>query len=158
MGSLGISEFYLLYWGVIGGLVGLAIGQTRGRPLPGFFLGLLIGPIGWLLVLVGPNPKKAKEDKEKQDLLQQQFALQQAQLEELKRLQNPPRASSPTLPPPGARETIHIAKNGEDLGPVTVAEVKRMLADGRLTIEDYYFDVCCNEWLELAGHPTLSEI
>lgn len=158
MGPLGTSEFYLLYWGIIGGLVGLAIGQTRGRPLPGFFLGLLIGPIGWLLVLVGPNPKKAKEDKEKQDLLQQQFSLQQAQLEELKRLQNPPRAASPKLPPPGARETIHIAKNGEDLGAITVAEVKRMLEDGRLIVEDYYFGVSCNKWLELAGHPTLSKI
>ena len=153
-----MDYFYLIYWAVIGGLVGLAIGQAKGRPVPGFLLGILIGPLGWLLVLVGPNPKKDQEKKKQQEILQQQFALQQAQLEELKRLQNPTRASVPSLPPPGAREMIHIAKNGEDLGPHTIADVKRMLSDGRLTIEDYYFDAGCNDWLELAGHPTLSEI
>ncbi len=39
----------LLVW-VLFGLVGAAIGQTRCRPVAGFLLGMLLGPIGWLLI------------------------------------------------------------------------------------------------------------
>jgi hypothetical protein len=40
------------------GLVGLAIGQPKGRPLGGFILGALIGPIGWILVAAGPKVER----------------------------------------------------------------------------------------------------
>ena len=143
----------------VSSLIGLAIGQTRGRSGAGLIVGFLLGPIGWLLILVGPNPKREKEEKDKQAVIQRQFALQQAQLEELRKLQTPAHARrGPALPPPGARETIHIAKDGESLEPMTIAEAKRMLDDGRLSIGDFYFDTQCSQWLELAGHPTLSEI
>lgn len=39
------------------GLVGAAIGSAKGRFLGGFVLGMLLGPIGWILVAVGPNYK-----------------------------------------------------------------------------------------------------
>lgn len=42
---------------VLSGLIGAAIGQTKNRPIDGFVLGLVAGPIGWLLVGIG----KAKE-------------------------------------------------------------------------------------------------
>ncbi|MDP3720325.1 MAG: zinc ribbon domain-containing protein [Acidobacteriota bacterium] len=45
---------YLL-WVVVFALVGAAIGQKRGRALAGFFLGGLIGPLGWLVLLLGPD-------------------------------------------------------------------------------------------------------
>lgn len=34
------------------GLVGCVIGNFHGRPAAGFFLGFILGPIGWLLVLL----------------------------------------------------------------------------------------------------------
>lgn len=48
---------YLLFWCLIGGLIGLLIGQTKGRSGAGFFFGALLGPIGWLVVAAGPNLK-----------------------------------------------------------------------------------------------------
>jgi hypothetical protein len=44
-----------LLWLVVGGLIGAIVGQSKGRAGAGFFLGLLLGPIGWLVVAVGPN-------------------------------------------------------------------------------------------------------
>jgi len=143
---------------VISSLIGLAIGQTRGRSDVGFLLGFLLGPIGWLIILVGPNPKKEMEEKYKQATIQRQFALQQAQLEELRRLQTPARSSGPSFPIPGAMNTIYIAKGGRNLGLITIAEAKRMLDDRRLSLEDLYFDNEANQWLEIAGHPTLYAI
>ena len=146
---------------IICSLIGLAIGQTRGRSGAGLFFGFLLGPIGWLLVLVGPNPKKELEEKKKQALLNQQLVMQQAQLNELKKLQtslvggNP---SAPPLPMLGGQERIRVAKRDQDLGDIPLAEVKRMLDAGELTLEDFYLDTSCNEWLELAGHPTLYPI
>ena len=40
---------------VIMGGVGAAIGSVKGRPVGGLILGLVLGPIGWLLVGIGKN-------------------------------------------------------------------------------------------------------
>ena len=47
----------LLLSAIIGSGVGAIIGQSKGRTGAGAFLGLLLGPIGWLVVAVGPNMK-----------------------------------------------------------------------------------------------------
>jgi hypothetical protein len=47
------SGFFL--WALAGALVGAAIGNSKNRLGAGFLLGLLLGPIGWLLVAVGSN-------------------------------------------------------------------------------------------------------
>lgn len=36
-------------------VVGSLIGMLKGRPAAGFFFGLLLGPIGWLVIAVRPN-------------------------------------------------------------------------------------------------------
>ena len=46
--------FVLGLWLAIA-FVGCAIGQSRGRPELGFFISLLVGPIGWVLVLFLPK-------------------------------------------------------------------------------------------------------
>lgn len=47
----------LMICGVIFGVIGLLIGKRKRRPLGGFVLGLLLGPLGWLLVFFGPTAK-----------------------------------------------------------------------------------------------------
>src|SRR5215510_9361561 len=45
----------VIFWLVVGMVVGAAIGNTRGRSGEGLFLGLLLGPIGWIIVLCLPR-------------------------------------------------------------------------------------------------------
>ena len=56
-----IGLFYLLC--VLGawlssGLVGAVIGQARNRVGAGFVLGLLLGPIGWICIVAGPDNRQ----------------------------------------------------------------------------------------------------
>lgn len=53
MGGSAILIFLL--WMFVGALVGGAIGNLRGRPEAGVGFGLLLGPLGWLIVAVGPD-------------------------------------------------------------------------------------------------------
>lgn len=54
-----MDEFtlYLLLWIIIGALVGTVIGQQKDRAGAGLLFGLLLGPIGWLIIAAGPNLK-----------------------------------------------------------------------------------------------------
>jgi hypothetical protein len=47
----------LLLWALVGALIGAAIGNHKGRTEAGAFFGFLLGPIGWLIVAVGPSMK-----------------------------------------------------------------------------------------------------
>jgi uncharacterized membrane protein YeaQ/YmgE (transglycosylase-associated protein family) len=47
--------FVLLFVAVICGFIGYAIGNGRGRGTAGFWLGLLLGPIGVLAALFLPK-------------------------------------------------------------------------------------------------------
>ena len=47
--------FYLSVGIVLDALLGLAIGNSKGRALAGFFFGMFLGPLGWLIIAIGPN-------------------------------------------------------------------------------------------------------
>jgi len=48
--------FVLIFWCGVGGLVGALIGSGKGRAVAGFWLGLLLGIIGWIIVaLMSPR-------------------------------------------------------------------------------------------------------
>lgn len=42
-------------WILVGGGIGAAIGARKNRTAFGFVVGFIIGPIGWLIVLVMPS-------------------------------------------------------------------------------------------------------
>lgn len=46
---------FLLLGSIISGLIGMAIGSVKGSPGTGFFLGFLLGPIGWLIIALVPD-------------------------------------------------------------------------------------------------------
>jgi hypothetical protein len=39
----------LVLWLGIGGGIGAAIGASKGRGGEGFFLGIILGPVGWII-------------------------------------------------------------------------------------------------------------
>lgn len=41
----------------IAGAIGALIGSSRARPASGYLLGLLAGPLGWILILLGPDER-----------------------------------------------------------------------------------------------------
>jgi hypothetical protein len=47
---MGIVVTWLIFWAAVGGLVGYLIGNGKGRGGEGFWLGLLLGFIGWIIV------------------------------------------------------------------------------------------------------------
>jgi hypothetical protein len=51
---------FLLLWAVFG-VIGYFIGSQKGRPMEGVVLGLLLGPIGWLVVRFGPDFRTAQD-------------------------------------------------------------------------------------------------
>ena len=53
----------LLIWVAVGALVGAMIGERKGRAGEGAALGAILGPLGWLLVFLGPDNKQAKGQK-----------------------------------------------------------------------------------------------
>jgi hypothetical protein len=47
---VGVLAGWLLFWVVLGGLIGFAIGNGKGRGAAGFWLGMFLGWIGWIIV------------------------------------------------------------------------------------------------------------
>src|SRR5690349_13871604 len=51
--------------------------------------------------------------------------------------------------PPGYVSRYRVAKGGEEIGEKTVNQIKNLIADGQLTLEDYYFDSEVGDWCKL---------
>jgi len=47
--------FVYLFLVIVGGFVGNLIGTSKNRIVWGMFMGILLGPLGWLIVALGPN-------------------------------------------------------------------------------------------------------
>lgn len=140
---------FLLVW-IFSIIIGCMIGAAKDQSASGFIWSFLFGPLGVLVVLCLPNRKKEKEEAERKHQAATQMQLQQAQLQRLEQMQR--------APLPAAQSQIRqlrIASGGEDLGDVPVPTVKLMLKTGKLTPQDYYFDVHANDWLALAECPDL---
>jgi hypothetical protein len=49
-------EIWVVGW-LISAVVGAIIGSTKGRPTAGGVWGLLLGPIGWIVILIAPDTR-----------------------------------------------------------------------------------------------------
>lgn len=60
-----MSEFviFVLLYFILFGAIGLDIGQRKGRPLAGLIWSMLLGPIGWLLIFIGPTVGGGEESR-----------------------------------------------------------------------------------------------
>ena len=132
------------------------LADKRGRsPVGFFFLAILISPlISGVIVLCMNDLRAAKERSKINNVMQMQMRAQQQQLEELRKMQTTNQGGR-ALPPSGARDLINVSSSGEDLGPLSINAIRRMIDDGKLSLEDYY-DTTCNDWIELGGHPMLN--
>ena len=50
-----IDGGYIAFWVLFGGLVGAAIGSTRRQIFSGLVWGVILGPIGWVIVFMLPD-------------------------------------------------------------------------------------------------------
>lgn len=46
---------YLAVWFLLFGAVGMLIGQKKGRTIAGLIWAMVLGPIGWLVIYLGPT-------------------------------------------------------------------------------------------------------
>ncbi len=61
-------------------------------------------------------------------------------------------------PPPGGPRSLRVASNGQDLGEVPIPTIKKMIATGQLSMQDYYFDAETNAWMPLDGLAGLVDV
>lgn len=123
--------------------------------------GIIGGAIyGVITGFLSAGKKKLEEEKlklQKQQMLHLQAQLQQLQMAQI--MQAPKVTSLP--PPPGQRRVLpmhvyRIARNGEDLGEMSVSSINQLIRDCQLSMEDFYFDVEANDWLTLHCLPELT--
>jgi len=116
------------------GLIGTAIGQTRGRPEAGFLWGFLLGPIGWLIIVLGPNPKKQKEEDEMRNRVQTTLIMQAQQLAELRALRES--LSTRRAPTTEIKEDKYWVRLKErELGPIDRLELIELFSSGKIGLE-----------------------
>lgn len=107
-------------------LFGAYLGQRRGRTAAGFWWAFVLGPIGWLILLLGPNPKMHAEAAAKLAQERRVETMQQQHLDELRAL----RATITGTPSPAAiEETEYLLRQGGKVrGPISKAQLLELLA------------------------------
>ena len=115
----------LICWIVVW-LIGAYLGQRRGRTAAGFWWAFFLGPIGWLILLLGPNPKKEAEEAAKRAQERRIESQQQQHLDELRAL----RATLSGNPPPQPIEEseYYLRQEGKVRGPLAKGQLLELFA------------------------------
>jgi hypothetical protein len=120
------------------GIIGAVIGSFHSRSGAGFWLGLLLGPIGWIIVLLIGRADAAPtgslsfyERDEARRIARQRQQDEQRRTERL-------------------HARWRIAKGTTDLGEMDLAGLKLRLTSGELTLADLYFHADRAEWRPLS--------
>jgi hypothetical protein len=96
-------------------------------------VGIVLGPIGWLILLLGPNPKKEKEVKERRARETQMQTMQEAHLSELRALRE-------SLAPGNKNSEIKedmfwVRLKDRDVGPVGKVDLLELYSSRKITLE-----------------------
>ncbi|MFK5955233.1 MAG: DUF4339 domain-containing protein [Planctomycetota bacterium] len=170
----------LAAWAILG-VICAFIAKNRGRsPLGWFFIGLVGGCIGLILVLVLPDLKKEAETKNREkrlrnklqeELMQERMKNQAFRGHATNRLDahdehlgvDTRAAAGSVLPPPLVPEELdegvpksgwHIALPGQDSeGPFTLAEMKHRLQSGALSNKTLVWHESLEDWCVVSASP-----
>lgn len=146
----------IVFWAAVGGGVGAAIGNGKGRGPAGFWLGFLFGPIGWIIIAVLDATPEAEV----------------ARLETINSIQVKMKPSDPSLSRvtrdcPFCAETIKSAAKlcrfcGRDvepiMPPVTTVQVPANPKDSYSFLADEFpisFDAVWEEALQYQPWPSM---
>jgi hypothetical protein len=137
----------IIFWLVgiaISAAIGYALGAAKDNGSLGLLLGLVLGPLGWLLIVLLNLGKKTDDEGAAQYLLLKQ----QNEMLQLNRAQQVRRE----IPVPEMKK-VRIKREGKVIGNWPLDEVRERLETGELVWEDLYFEAAQGEWVQLAGHP-----
>lgn len=114
-------------------LFGAYLGQRRGRTAAGFWWAFFLGPIGWLIILLGPNPRKDAETAARVAQERRVESLQQQHLDELRAL----RATIAGTPPPPVVEEAeyYVRQDSKVRGPIGKAQLLELVAARKVDAE-----------------------
>ena len=160
-----IMGYFLLYC-LISGLVGMAIGQGKGRVEVGFLFGILLGPIGWILVAIGPeNGPKCPFCKETvkndaiackhcgRDILNQASTQPQVESDLLWPLSYWTKNRASTIAPMKAPDsntaevpTIYLLSEEQQTGPFTISEINERKLKTAFSPDTMYWREGMKEW------------
>lgn len=136
----------VIYWCLASatfGALGYAIGNTEPGSGPlGALLGLLLGPIGWVIVILLNMSKKSSRER---------FESLQFQRYEVLRAERAADALREATRPPVTN--VRIRREEKVIGSWDVHQIREFLQNGTLCWEDEYFDPAQKGWVQLAGHP-----
>ena len=85
------SSAYLIIW-IIMGIIGFAIGDSKGKAILGFLAGIVFGPIGVILMLFVKAEPKVETDEEKAKKAIAEEASVRARIEQEERIRAEVRA------------------------------------------------------------------
>jgi len=166
-----LTQFFIdLFIGMlIGGLVGALIGRSRGRLVDGLGWGIILGPIGWLIVALGPDVKIAQAAMRMRkcpscaELVQPDAKV----CKHCGRDINPTPTVSPNyfynkeqaqpkqiLSSPDVR--FYYSTGGEQQGPVDASDLRLMRQDGPITDDTPVIREGESEWRTFRDYLSLS--
>jgi hypothetical protein len=136
---------------LIGGLVGALIGRSRGRLVDGLGWGIILGPIGWLIVAL-LNDKRPKCS-----LCGGVINLGVSRCCHCGgEIRSTPAASPMTTTLSSSNVRYYYSTNGEQLGPVDASDLRMMRKDGLITDDTPVFREGEAEWRRFRDYLALN--
>jgi hypothetical protein len=171
----GTAIFSVFFYCLIFGAVGALIGNRKGAAGSGFFLGVMLGPLGWIITaiskgnriacpacreLVDPAATICPKCQTRLGAAAAVATNRAAPMSSITQLET----GTASVPAPPRRKVIsdpgqlHVSCDGNDWGKQPIEHVRGWLVAGNLTMADHYFDPEMQQWLTLDCHPDLADL